>query len=53
MRKLLEHVAAFVAVCMVLACLYAGLWIGCAMDDQCFEENTGQSAQDPRFKRPE
>lgn len=52
MRKWLEYAATFVGVCLVLACVYAGLWVGCALDDQCFEENTGYSAQDPRFKRP-
>jgi len=53
MKKWVEYCAAFLAVCMVLASLWLGLIVGCALDDQCFEENTGQSAQDPRFKRPE
>jgi len=52
MRKWLEYAAAFVGVCLVLALIWAGMWVSCALDDQCFEENSGHSAQDPRFKRP-
>ena len=52
MRKFLEHAATFLAVCLVLAFAYVGLWVGCALDDQCFEQNTGLSASDPRFARP-
>lgn len=53
MRKWIEYAATFIGVCLVLAFVYVGLWVGCALDDQCFEENTGLSAQDPRFKKPE
>lgn len=49
MRKFLTAIGFILAATFFYGFIYLGMVIGCALDDQCFEENTGYSAKDPRF----
>lgn len=49
LRKVLFYLACVVAAFAFYALIYLGMVIGCALDDQCFEMNTGYSAKEPRF----
>lgn len=49
LRKVLFYLACLLAAFAFYAFIYLGMVIGCALDDECFEINTGYSAKEPRF----
>jgi hypothetical protein len=49
LRKVLFYLACVLAAFAFYAFIYLGMVVGCALDDQCFEMNTGYSAKEPRF----
>ena len=51
-EQMIKFILGFLATVLVLITIYLGMWIGCALDDECFEMHTGYSAKDPKYARP-
>lgn len=49
----MKYLISLICSALVLGLIYVGMWIGCALDDECFEMQTGLSAKDPRYAKPE
>jgi hypothetical protein len=50
---MLKYIGGFFLTILVLGTIYLGMWVGCALDDECFEMHTGHSAKDPRYAKPQ
>lgn len=50
--SMIKYIGGFILLVLVLSTIYFGMWVGCALDDECFETHTGYSAQDPKYARP-
>ena len=49
----MKYLISIIMTALVLGLIYVGMWIGCALDDECFEMHTNLSAKDPRYAKPE
>ena len=49
---MMKYLGGLILMVFVLGTIYLGMWVGCALDDACFEMHTGQSAKDPRYAKP-
>lgn len=50
--SMIKYIGGFLAIVFVLGTIYLGMWVGCALDDECFEMHTGYSAKDPKYAKP-
>lgn len=48
----MKYLIALLFSAFVVGTIYVGMWIGCALDDECFEMHTGYSAKDPKYAKP-
>ena len=51
-EQMMKYLGGLILTVFVLGTIYLGMWVGCALDDACFEMHTGQSAKDPRYAKP-
>ena len=49
---MIKYLGGLILTVFVLGTIYLGMWVGCALDDACFEMHTGYSAKDPRYAKP-